>query len=107
MILEHIPHTAVSGPLLLLFSLLGMPSSLSLYIQIMPTSKTQPGLQESLHDALAISPTSDPIAHSLCSQTAPTHYAVSVGATSVIHVHLPGAQNRAWPLEGYLKTVNE
>lgn len=32
MILEHIPHTAVSGPLLLLFLPLGMPSSPSLYI---------------------------------------------------------------------------
>lgn len=65
MILEHIPHTAVSGPLFLLFPLLGMPSPPSLYIQILPISKTQPRPQEGLHDAPAISPASEAAALSL------------------------------------------
>lgn len=75
MILEHNPHTAVSGPLLLLLPLLGVPSSPSLYTQILPTSKTQPLLQEGLHDALAVSPTSHPRTFSVFPKS--PHHAVS------------------------------
>lgn len=75
-----------------------------LHIPFLPTSKTQLLPQEGLHDALYISPCSDPTAFSVYPQTAPRFCSLGQGA-ALIHMYLLRAQNRAWLSEWDLEMM--